>query len=110
MPLILSLLLLFSSKAQTAGLAVTAAGSVQCIYHLRLYKKKELTTMFACELGGLQGGCRRTARVCDHAVESHPFGCELRKRRAKGARRPGRALPDLLAAYFLVCLPTRLFD
>ena len=84
--------------------------AVYCIYHLSLYKKKELTTMFTREPGALQGGCRRSARVCHHAVESHPFGRELRRRGAKGARRSRRALPDLLAAYFLVCLPPRLFD
>jgi len=84
--------------------------AVYCIYHLSLYKKKELTTMFTREPGALQGGCRRSARVCHHAVESHPFGRELRRRGAKSARRSRRALPDLLAAYFLVCFSPRLFE
>src|SRR2546423_12032841 len=79
-------------------------------YHSRLYKRNELTIVLLCELGVLQEGCSRTAHIRHHAVEHHPFSRDRRRRKPKSARRSGRALPELLAAHFLVCLSTGLFD
>src|SRR6266478_864641 len=86
--------------------AIVAGG----IYHLRLYGKTEMTTMSGPELGSGQGGCGRPAYVRHHPVEPDPFRCQLGERRVKGAGRARRALPNLLAARFLVCLPARLFN
>ena len=66
--------------------------------------------MFPCERRSRQGVSRRPARIRHDPLEPDPFRCQVGERRAKAARRAQRALPDLLAAHFLVCLPTRLFN
>src|SRR5438552_18096615 len=64
--------------------------------------------MFSRERECWRAGGRLTWRVCNYPLEPYPFRRQ-RKRRTKGARRAGRALPNLLATRFLVRLQTWLF-
>jgi len=95
------------------GLRIRAKASNcgrSCIDRLCLYIERERTTMFPCEREGSRPGWRGTSRVCNYPLESHTFSRKLGKRRAEGTRRARRALPNLLATHFLVCLRTRLFS
>ena len=83
----------------------SAAGRASIVY--ACVNEERQPQWFSRERESWRPAWKRTSRVRDHPLEPHPFGRQ-RKRREKGPRRTRRALPNLLATGFLVCLQTRL--
>lgn len=79
------------------------------IFRLSL-PNKYLCKMICAHDSGPRYRARASPRsIRHHALECNSFLRQFRHERGKGARRVGRALPDLLASDFFIRMPARSF-
>src|SRR5215470_17243407 len=77
---------------------------------LCLYLRRQTATMLIRERECQSGGRKGSSSVRHDPLEFNPLGCQFGGRGSKVARGAQRALPNLLAAGFLVRLSARAFN